>query len=100
MAEGILECVIRHRGTDVEKGLHGRPVPAHLLFLVHALGHDLVDCTLDERRRDRLTPSTSGGIMQQHLLVALEVTEKFAAVSLKTIDAGDIAEVLAFRPAA
>jgi hypothetical protein len=71
MAESILECVIRHRGTDVEKGLHGRPVPAHLLFLVHAFGGDLVDRTLNERRRDRLTPSTSGGIMQQHLLVAL-----------------------------
>jgi hypothetical protein len=56
MAEGILECVIQHRGTNVEKGLHGRPVPAHLLFLIHALGHDLVDRTLDERRRDRLTP--------------------------------------------
>ena len=28
------------------------------LLLVHALGHDLIDRTLDERRRDRLTPST------------------------------------------
>jgi hypothetical protein len=55
MAEGILECVIQHRYTNVEKRLHGRPVPAHLLFLIHALGHDLIDRTLDERSRDRLT---------------------------------------------
>ena len=56
MAEGILERVIQDRGANVEKGLHGRPVPAHLLFLIHALGHDLIDRTLDERRGDRLTP--------------------------------------------
>ena len=100
MAEGILERVVQHRGANVEKGLHGRPVPAHLLFLVHALGHDLVDRTLDERRRDRLTPSTPGSIMHQHVLVALEVAEKFADVSLKTVDAGHLAYVLALRPAA
>ena len=42
MAEDILNS-FSTVGTNVEKGLHGRPVPAHLLFLVHALGHDLVD---------------------------------------------------------
>src|SRR3954466_13151610 len=99
MAEGILEGVTQHGGADVEKGLHGRPVPTHLLFLVHALGHDLVDRTLDERGRDRLTPSTPGGIVHQHVLVALEVAEKFADVSLKTVDAGYLAHVLALRPA-
>ena len=54
MAEGILERLVQHGGTHVEEGLHGRPVPAHLLFLVHAPGHDLVDCALDEGGRDRL----------------------------------------------
>ena len=88
MAEGILERVVQHRGANVEKGLHRRPVPAHLLSLVHALGHDLVNRTLDERRRDRLTASTPGGIVHQHVLVALEVAEKVADVSLKTVDAG------------
>jgi hypothetical protein len=58
MAEGVLEPLVQHRGTNVEEGLYGRPVPTHLLFLIHSLGHDLVDRTLDERRRDRLTPST------------------------------------------
>ena len=91
MAEGILERLIQHGSTNVEKGLHGRPVPAHLLFLVHALGHDLIDRTLDERRGDRLTASTPGGVMHQHVLVALEVAEKFADVSLKTLDAGELA---------
>src|SRR4051794_20504100 len=99
MAKGILECVVQHCGADVEKGLHGRSVPAHLLSLVHALGHDLVNRTLDERRRDRLTLSTPGGIMHQHVLVALEIAKKFADVSLKTVDADDPAYVLALRPA-
>jgi hypothetical protein len=29
--------------------------------------------------------------MHQHVLIALEVTEKFADVSLQTVDAGDLA---------
>src|SRR3954449_10968986 len=99
MAKGILERLVQHRGTNVEEGLHGRPVPAHLLFLVHALGHDLVDRTLNERRRDRLTPSTPGSIMHQHVLVALKVAEEVADVSLKTVDAGELAQRLALRPA-
>jgi hypothetical protein len=99
MAEGILECVIQHCGANVEKGLHGRPVPAHLLFLIHSLGRDLIDRTLDERSRDRLTPSTPGSIMHQHVLVALEVAEKFADVSLKTVDAGYFAQRFALRSA-
>jgi hypothetical protein len=99
MVEGILECVIQHCGANVEKGLHGRPVPAHLLRLIHSLVHDLIDRTLNERRRDRLTPSTPGGIMHQHLLVALEIAEKFADVLLKTVDATDLAYVLVLRPA-
>jgi hypothetical protein len=55
MTEGVRESIVQHGGTDIEKGPHGRPVPAHLLFLVHALGHNLVDRTFNERRRDRLT---------------------------------------------
>ena len=43
MAEGVLERIIQHRCTHVEEGLHRRPVPAHLLLLVHAFGDDLVD---------------------------------------------------------
>jgi hypothetical protein len=43
MAEGFLERVVQRGGTNVEEGLHARPVPAHLLFLAHTLGHDLVD---------------------------------------------------------
>src|SRR3954465_15686221 len=99
MAEGILKRLVQHRSTNIEEGLHGRPVPAHLLFLVHALGHDLVDRTLNERRRDRLATSTPGCIVHQHVLVALEVAEKFADVSLKTVDAGYLAHELALRPA-
>jgi hypothetical protein len=34
MAEGGLEIVVQHGGAYVEEGLHGRPVPAHLLLLV------------------------------------------------------------------
>jgi len=56
MAEGLLEVVVQHGGAYVEEGLHCRPVPTHLLLFVHALGNDLVDRTLDERRGDRLTP--------------------------------------------
>jgi hypothetical protein len=87
MAEGILERLVQHRSSNVDKGLHGRSAPAHLLFLVHALGHDLVDRALNERCRDRLSLSTPGRIMHQHVLVALKVAEKFADVSLKTVAA-------------
>jgi hypothetical protein len=37
--------------------------------------------------------------MHQHILIALEVAEKLAEMSLKTIKAGDLALVLVFRPA-
>src|SRR5271166_636137 len=47
-AECIFERVVQHRGAHIKEGLHRGPVPAHLLFLVHALGHDLVDRTLHE----------------------------------------------------
>ena len=60
MAEGFLKRVVQRGGTNVEEGLHARPVPAHLLFLVHTLGHDLVDRTLDERRGDRLIAPSPG----------------------------------------
>src|ERR1700759_3544337 len=99
MAKGILERLVQHRSANIEKGLHGGPVPAHLLFLVHSLGHDLVDRALNECRRDRLTTPAPGSIMHQHVLVAPEVTKKFADVSLKTVDAGYLAHVLALRPA-
>ena len=46
MAEGVLERVVQHRSANVEKGLHSRSVPAHLLFLVHALCNDLINRTL------------------------------------------------------
>ena len=99
MAKGILERIAQYGGANLEKGLHGRPVPAHLLFLIHALGHDLIDRTLDERSRDRLTLSTPGSIMHQQVLVALEVAKKLADVLLKTVASGDLAYVLAIRPA-
>jgi hypothetical protein len=63
------EGAIQHGGANVEEGLHRHPVPAHLLFLVHALGDDLVDRTLDERRRDRFAVPTPGGVMHQLTLV-------------------------------
>src|SRR5215210_5806289 len=49
LTKGVLERVVQHGCAYVEEGLHGRPVPAHLLRLVHALGHDRVNRTLHER---------------------------------------------------
>jgi hypothetical protein len=96
MAEGILERLVQHRSTNVEKGLHGRPVPAHLLFLVHTLGHDLVHRTLNKRRRDRLAASTPGCIVLSACPgCARGSREKFADVSLKTVDADCLTHVLA-----
>jgi hypothetical protein len=69
MTEYIFEDAIQHGGANVEEGLHRHPVPAHLLFLVHSLGDDLVDRTLDERRRDRFAVPTPGGVMHQLTLV-------------------------------
>jgi hypothetical protein len=48
LPEDTLERAVQLGRPDVEEGLHRHPVPAHLLFLVHALGHDLVDRTLHE----------------------------------------------------
>src|SRR5271165_4076381 len=98
MAEGVLEVVVQHGGAYVEEGLHCRSVPTHLLLLVHALGNDLVDRTLDERRGDRLTAPPPGSVVHHRVLVASKVAKKFADVSLNTADAGDVAHVLAFRP--
>src|SRR3954452_20296467 len=72
------------------QGLHSRPVPAHLLRLVHALGHDLVDRTLHESGRDRLPASTSGRVGDESILVALEVAQQLGDVPLEAADAGQI----------
>src|SRR3954463_14001713 len=100
MAEGVLERAVQYGGAHVQKGLHARPAPAHLLPLVQALGHDRVDRALHERRRDRLTTPTPSSVMHQRCLVALEVAQKLADVSLKTADAGHVTHGRALRPAA
>src|SRR3954464_13231682 len=80
MAEGALERVVQHGGAHVQEGLYGHPVPAHLLRLVHALGHDRVDRALHERRRDRLTTPTPSSVMHQRCLIALMATWLHAVV--------------------
>src|SRR4051795_2737358 len=100
MAEGVLERVVQHGRAHVQEGLHGRPAPAHLLRLGHALGYDLVDRAFHERRRDRLSPPTPGGVGHQRAPIALEVAQKLADVSLEATDAGHLAYRLASRPAA
>ena len=62
-AKGVLESIVQHRCSHVEEGLRRRPVPAHLLLLVHAPGEELVDVhrTLHERGRDRFAiPAPDG----------------------------------------
>ena len=85
--EDVLEGIVQHRCSHVEEGLHRRPVPAHLLFLVHALGDDLVDRTRHKGGRDRFAIAASGGVMHQRSLVPLEVSQQFAGVVLQTPDA-------------
>ncbi|MEA2771960.1 MAG: hypothetical protein QOD93_4922, partial [Acetobacteraceae bacterium] len=98
-AEGVLELVVQHGGAYVEEGLNCRPVSTHLLLLVHALGNDLVDRTLDECRGDRLTAPPPGSVADERVLVASKVAKKLADVSRNTVDAGDVAQVLALpRP--
>ena len=74
MTEGVRERIVQHCCTNVEERLHRRPVPAHLLLLVHAFGDDLVDRTLHERGRDRFAASMPGSVMNQCVFVAFEVT--------------------------
>src|SRR3954464_3985276 len=57
MAEGVFECVVQHGRAHVQEGLHGRPAPAHLLLLGHALGYDLVDRAFHERRHGWSLPT-------------------------------------------
>src|ERR1700759_2405173 len=92
LPEDALERAIQHGGANVEEGLHRRPVPAHLLLLVHAPGHDLVDRTLHERGRDRLTAPAPGRVVDQRVLVALEVAEQIADVPLETSDPGHVTQ--------
>jgi hypothetical protein len=100
MTEGVLERIVQHRCSHVEEGLHGRSVPAHLLFLVHALGDDLVDRTLHERGRDRFAIPAPGGVMDQRSLVSFEVGQQFADVVCQAPDASHAAYRCAPRPAA
>src|SRR6202521_2979789 len=99
MSKGVLERVVQHSTAHVEEGRHGCPVPAHLLLLVHALGDDLVDRALHERGGDELTETTPGSIVYQRVLVALKVGEKVGEMTLKPVDAGDLAHVLTLGPA-
>src|SRR5215210_1381332 len=100
LTKGVLERAIQHGCAYVEEGLHGRSVPAHLLRLVHALGHDLIDRALHERRRDRLSAPAPGSVGHQCIPVALEVAQQVADVPLEAADAGHLAYGLAPRPAA
>ena len=88
MTEGVRERIVQHRCSYDEEGLHGRSVPAHLLFLVHALGDDLVDRTFHEGGRDRFAIPAPGGVMDQRSLVPLEVGQQFADVVFQASDAG------------
>src|SRR3954465_14146471 len=99
MAEGVLERAVQYGGAHVQKGLHARPAPAHLLPLVQALGHDLVDRALHERRRDRLTMPTPSSVMHQRCLVALEIAQKLADVLLKTAAASHVDLLQSWRRA-
>jgi hypothetical protein len=97
LSEDALERVVQHGCPDVEERLHRRPVPPHLLLLVHAPGHDLVDRALDKRGRDRLAAPAPGRIMNQRVLVAREVAEQIVDMSLETFDADHLTQGLALR---
>ena len=86
MTEGVLERIVQHRCSHVEEGLHRRPVPAHLLLLVHAFGDDLVDRTLHERGRDRFAIPAPGGVVDQRALVSLEIGQQLAEVMFQAPD--------------
>src|SRR3954454_23612522 len=99
LTEGVLEYAVQHGGAHVQEGLHRRSAPAHLLRLVHALGHELIDRALHERRRDRLSAPPSGRVGHQRALVTLEVAQQVADVSLEAADAGHGTHRRALRPA-
>src|SRR5271163_1306637 len=98
--EGVLELIIQHGCSYVEEGLHRRPVPAHLLLLVHAFGDDLVDRTLHERGRDQFAIPAPGGVMDQRSLVPLEVGQYLTDVVFQAPDASHVVYIGTVRPAA
>jgi len=100
MTEGVLERIVQHRCPHVEEGLHSRPIPTHLLLLVHAFGNDLVDRTLHERGRDRFAIPAPGGVMDQRPLVSLEVGQQLADVVSQAPDACHAEYRCTPRPAA
>jgi hypothetical protein len=87
MTEGVRERIVQHRCSYDEEGLHGRSVPAHRLFLVHALGDDLVDRTLHEDGRDRFAIPAPGSVMDHRSLVPLEVGQQLADVVVQAPNA-------------
>src|SRR4051812_620485 len=99
LPKGILERVVQNRRADIQKGLHCRPGPAHLLRLVHPLGHDLVHRALDERGRDRLPAPTPGGIGHQRSRIALEVAQQAGDVALEAVNPSRLIHLLASGPA-
>ncbi len=98
MAEGVVEGVVQRGRAHVVEGLHARPAPAHLLLLVHALDHELVDRAFHERGRDRLATPFAGNVVHQRALFAIEVAEQLSDVLLEALDPGDLAHMLAPSP--
>ncbi len=90
MTEGVFERIVQHGCPHFDERLHRRPVPSHLLLLVHPLGHDFVDRTLDERGRDRFAASTPGGVVHQRAFAPLEVGQQLTDVPLETPDTGHV----------
>lgn len=75
-AKRALEGAVEYGDTNIEEGLHGPSVPAHLLFLDHASSHNFVDRALDEGCGDWLTAPATSAIVDQAGPVRLEVGEQ------------------------
>jgi hypothetical protein len=50
-AKGLFQDVIQDVDANTEELLNRMPIPSHLLFLVHSLGHNLVASRFGEAGR-------------------------------------------------
>ncbi len=64
---------VQHRGPDLKHSVGAAGRPAHLLSLVHAGAHQLIDGAFGPRGRDRLASPVALAVVDQRALVALDI---------------------------
>lgn len=74
-AEGLFKRTVQDVDSDGEKRLDGKPVPAHLLFLDHPFGDNLVNGGLNPSYRNRLISSIALAVIRQGVSIRIQILQ-------------------------